>query len=158
MCLETSKKLKNYKKRTRLDSLYNQCSFGRYIHFCQKPAQLRGISEDQEYQGLLLNKSTKLHQKPDLLCNAAFTQQYPLAKMQKIATSNFVVCIVFSRDVWLPFHCDCLLTAIIDCWLYEIGDVIFSFFHLTSSLFVVIFYVERNIYYLLTIQFQILWF
>ena len=95
--------------------------------YCQKPAQLREISEDQECQGLLLNKSTKLHQKPDLLCNAAFTQKYPLAKMQKIATSNFVVCIVFSSSVWLPFLCNCLLTAVIDCWLYEMGDGIFFF-------------------------------
>ena len=59
--------------------------------YCQKPAQLREISEDQEYQGLLLNKSTKLHQKPDLLCNAAFTQQYPLAKMQKIANKAILL-------------------------------------------------------------------
>ena len=120
--------------------------------YCQKPAQLREISEDQEYQGLLLNKATKLHQKPDLLCNAAFTQQYPLAKMQKIATSNFVVFIVKECSVTLS------LWLFVDSYhrLLVIWNRRCYLFFFSSNLFSLCRHFLCGKEYLLTIQ--ILWF
>ena len=78
---------------------------------CRKPAQLQEITEDQEYLGLLQNKSTKLLRKLDLLCSAASTPKFPPAKLQKIATSKYV-CRV---SLHLPTS-DRSLTAVINCW------------------------------------------